>query len=297
MGDEVGDLRFFVRLVAAGGLSAAARDLGSSPAAMSRRLAALEARLGVRLVQRTTRSFDLTAEGSLFHERCLRIVDEIDEAEAEAAAGGVTPRGLLRIGVPLEIGRRRIAPLVADFVALHPKVEAHLMLSDAVLDVVSDALDVVLYIGTPTEQGVITSKILSSDLVVCASPAYLARHGTPAVPRDILDHDCIRLVRGRRVLDTWTFVVDGVSQELRIAGSLSSTSAEVVHDWALAGRGVALKAQWDVAEDLEAGRLVRILAPYRRAEITLSAVYLARQHLAPRIRLFLDFIRTHLRQA
>lgn len=295
MADEIGDLRFFVRLAGAGSLSAVARALNSSPAAMSRRLAALETRLGVRLVHRTTRSFDLTPEGSLFHERCLRIVEEIDEAEAEAAAGGVVPRGLLRIGVPLEIGRRRIAPLVADFVALYPKVEVHLMLSDAILDVVGDALDVVLYIGTPTEQGLITSKILSSDLLVCAAPDYLARRGTPREPRDILEHDCIRLVRGRRIVDLWTFLIDGKPQDLRVSGSLTSTSAEVVHDWALAGKGVALKAYWDVAEDLASGRLVRLLTPYRRGEITLSAVYLARQHLAPRVRLFLDFIRTHLR--
>jgi DNA-binding transcriptional LysR family regulator len=295
MADDVGDLRFFVRLAGAGSLSAVARALNSSPAAMSRRLAALETRLGVRLVHRTTRSFDLTPEGSLFHERCLRIVEEIDEAEAEAAAGGVVPRGLLRIGVPLEIGRRRIAPLVADFVALYPKVEVHLMLSDAILDVVGDALDVVLYIGTPTEQGLITSKILSSDLLVCAAPDYLARRGTPREPRDILEHDCIRLVRGRRIVDLWTFLIDGKPQDLRVSGSLTSTSAEVVHDWALAGKGVALKAYWDVAEDLASGRLVRLLTPYRRGEITLSAVYLARQHLAPRVRLFLDFIRTHLR--
>ena len=294
MADEISDLRFFVRVVAAGGLSAVARVLDGSPAAMSRRLAALEARLGVRLVARTTRSFDLTAEGSLFHERCLRIVEEIDEAEAEAAAGGIVPRGLLRIGVPLEIGRRRIAPLVADFVALHPKVEVHLMLSDAVLEVVGDALDIVLYIDTPPEQGLITTKILSGDLLVCASPAYLERNGTPQAPREILQHDCIRLVRGRRVIDNWTFLIDGAPHDLRVSGRLSSTSAEVVHDWALAGRGIALKAFWDVAEDLEAGRLVRLLANHREAQITLNAVYLGRQHLAPRVRLFLDFIRAHL---
>ncbi len=295
MADEISDLRFFTRLVAAGSLSAAARAIDGSPAAMSRRLAALEARLGVRLASRTTRSFDLTAEGGLFHERCLRIVEEIDEAEAEAAAGGIVPRGLLRIGVPLEIGRRRIAPLLSDFVALHPKVEAHLMLSDAILDVVGDSLDVVLYIGTPPEQGLIATKILSSDLVVCAAPAYLERRGTPRVPHDILAHDCIRLVRGRRVLDSWTFLIDGAPRELRVTGQLSSTSAEVVHDWTLAGMGVSLKAYWDVADDLETGALVRLLIPYRQAQITLNAVYLGRQHLAPRARLFLDFIRASLR--
>ena len=169
------------------------------------------------------------------------------------------------------------------------------MLSDAILDVVGDSLDVVLYIGTPPEQGLIATKILSSDLLLCASPAYLERHGTPRVPHDVLAHECIRLVRGRRVVDIWTFLIDGVPHDLHVSGQLSSTSAEVVHDWTLAGRGIALKAHWDVAEDLESGRLVRLLAPFRQAEITLSAVYLGRAHLAPRVRLFLDFVRSRLR--
>ena len=295
MADEISDLRFFTHLVAAGSLSAAGRVLKASPAAMSRRLGVLEQRLGVRLVARTTRTFELTAEGSLFHERCLRIVAEVDEAEAEASSGNMVPRGPLRIGVPLEIGRRRFAPLVAEFVALYPKVEAHLVLSDAILHVVEDRLDVSLSVGMPPEQGVVTTKILSSDLVICAAPAYLAAHGAPRVPADVLDHNCLRFVRGHLMLDTWSFEVDGAPLDLRIHGNLSTTSAEVVHDWVLAGRGLARKPLWDVQGDLDAGRLVSCLDAYRHREIVLYAVYLERRHLPPRVRLFIDFVRERLR--
>ena len=147
MSDEISDLRLFARLVGAGSLSATARALNSSPAAMSRRLASLEERLGVRLIARTSRRFDLTEEGSLLYERCVKILAEIDEAEAEASVKGRAPHGLLRIGAPSEFGRRRIAPLIARFTDLHEKVKVHLTLSDAGVDLVESGLDVVLQIG------------------------------------------------------------------------------------------------------------------------------------------------------
>lgn len=295
MADEISDLRFFTYLAAAGSLSAAARSHSASPAAMSRRLALLEARLGVRLVARTTRSFELTAEGALFNERCQRIIAEIDEAEAEASEGGAVPRGPLRIGVPLEIGRRRFAPLVAAFVDLYPKVEAHLILSDATFEIAEDRLDVALRAGMPPEQGLVATRVLSSNLVICASPSYLARHGMPQKPADIQNHNCIRFVRGTRYIDSWQFQVDGAPLDLRIHGNLSTTSAEVVHDWALAGKGIAMKPLWDVQGDLDAGRLVQCLEAYRHVEITLYAVFLGRRHLPPRLRLFIDFIKERLR--
>ena len=294
MADEISELRFFVLVAAAGSLSAAGRQLDSSPAAMSRRLAALEGRLGVRLVSRTTRSFELTAEGNLFHERCLRIIAEIDEAEAEAAAGNTNPSGPLRVGVPLEIGRRRFAPLIADFVGLYPNVEATLVLSDAGLDVVDDHLDVSLCVGLPTDQDLVATKILSSDLVICAAPDYLQRHGAPVHPRDVLAHNCIRFVRGYRHLDRWSFKVEGERQELRIRGNLITTSAEVVHDWALSGRGLARKPLWDVQGDIDSGRLVECLTAFRDAELTLYAVHVQRRYLAPRVRLFIEFIKASL---
>ena len=294
MSDEISDLRLFARLVSAGSLSAAARELNSSPAAMSRRLAGLEERLGVRLVARTSRRFDLTEEGGLLHERCVKILADIDEAEAEAAAKGRTPQGSLRIGAPSEFGRRRIAPLISRFTDLHQKVSVHLALSDAWVDMMESGLDVVLRLGLPSEGDVIAAKLLGSRRIVCAAPAYLARHGVPQTPDDLAAHDCIRLVRGRWVFDNWVFRDGQGRREVRVSGTLTTGSGEVMHDWAVAGKGLALKAMWDVQEDIAAGRLVECLAEYWCDEIELYAVYLSRKHLPPRIRVFLDFIRAAL---
>ena len=288
--DEVAELQLFVEIVKAGNLSAAARALNSSPAAMSRGLRNLESRLGVRLVTRTSRSFELTEEGRLFYERCTRIVSDIAEAEAEASSKGSTVRGILRIGAPMELGRRVIAPLITDFRQKFPDVQVHLMLSDAGLDVIDDGLDIALRIGLPADSSVIAKKILSARRIVCASPAYFEEHGVPAKPDDLLHHDCIRLVRGRRVMDTWIFQDQGRPFEVIVNGTLSTTSGEVVHDWVRAGKGIALKAAWDLQPELAAGTIVQCLSEFWCDEIDLFAICANRRHLSPRIRAFLNFV-------
>jgi DNA-binding transcriptional LysR family regulator len=288
--DEVADLQLFVEIVRAGNLSAAARALNSSPAAMSRGLTALESRLGVRLVTRTSRSFELTEEGQLFYERCVRIVADIAEAEAEASSKAAAIKGMLRIGAPLELGRRLVAPLITEFRQQFPEVQVHLVLSDAGLDVIDDGLDVALRVGLPPDSSVIARKVLTAKRIVCASPAYFKQHGTPAKPADLLQHDCIRLVRGRRVMDAWVFQEQGKRFEVVVNGTLSTTSGEVVHDWVRAGKGIALKADWDLQPELRDGSIVPCLSDYWCDEINLFALSANRQHLSPRIRAFLKFI-------
>ena len=290
MADEVAELQLFVQIVNAGNLSAAARALNSSPAAMSRGLGALESRLGVRLVTRTSRSFELTEEGQLFYERCARIVADIAEAEAEASSKGDAVKGMLRVGAPMELGRRMIAPIITDFRQRFPEVQVHLMLSDAGLDVIDDGLDVALRIGLPADSSVIAKKILSAKRIVCASPSYLRKHGVPEKPSDLLQHDCIRLVRGRRVMDTWLFQDQGKRFEVIVNGTLSTTSGEVVHDWVRAGKGIALKAAWDLQPEIAAGTIIQCLSEFWCDEIDLFAICANRQHLSPRIRAFLDFV-------
>jgi len=288
--DEVAELQLFVQIVKAGNLSAAARALNSSPAAMSRGLSALESRLGVRLVTRTSRSFELTEEGQLFYERCAQIVTDVAEAEAEASSKGAAVKGMLRVGAPMELGRRLIAPLITDFRSEFPDVQVHLMLSDAGLDVIDDGLDVALRVGLPADSSVIAKKVLSAKRIVCASPAYFKKHCTPVKPRDLLEHDCIRLVRGRRMVDTWLFQDQGKRFEVTVNGTLSTTSGEVVHDWVRAGKGIALKAAWDLQPELAAGAIVQCLTEYWCDEIDLFAICANRQHQSPRIRAFLDFL-------
>jgi DNA-binding transcriptional LysR family regulator len=216
----------------------------------------------VRLVTRTSRTFELTEEGHLFYERCERIVAEIAEAEAEASSQGKTVKGKLRIGAPMEIGRRLMAPLVAGFVEKYPGIQIYLNLSDSGLDVIDDGLDIALRVGLPADASVIARKILSTRRIVCASPSYLARQGVPRRPEDPRQHDCIRLVRGRRVMDAWSFQEGGKRFDLTVSGCLTTTGGEVVHNWVRAGRGISLKAVWDVQPDLEAGTIVECLQDF-----------------------------------
>jgi DNA-binding transcriptional LysR family regulator len=293
MPDEINDMRAVAQMIDAGSLSAAARLADASPAAMSRRLAALEKRLGVRLVMRTSRRFELTVEGAQFHERVLSILAAIGDAEAEVSAQSQTPRGLLCVGAPSEIGRKQIAPVITAFCARHPDVEVRLVLSDIGLDVIDDNLDIALRIGLPPDTGVVARKLLSSRRIVVASPDYLARHGTPRTPADLASHDCIRLVRGQRVFDRWRFLDDGRPRDITVNGRLSTASGEVLHDWVRAGHGLALKALWDIEDDLQSGALVECLADYHCDAIDLYAVFASRRHLSPRVRVFLDFIAAH----
>jgi DNA-binding transcriptional LysR family regulator len=288
--DEMSEIRLFVRMVAAGSLSETARRLNSSLPAMSRRLAGLEKRLGVRLVDRSTRRFTLTEEGNRYHERAVNILADLDEAEAEISAKVASPRGHIRVGAPLEIGRRRFAPLIAEFSKKYPRITIELSLNDAPIDVIGDDLDIGVHVDQRTPGNIITRKIISGRRVVIASPDYLAKHGTPAKPDDLLAHECICLVRGRHIFDRWTFSEAGKMREVQVRGMLMSDNAEVVHEWALMGCGITLKTLWDIEGDLKAGRLVEVLAPYSASEANLYVFYPSRSHLPPRVRIFIDFL-------
>jgi DNA-binding transcriptional LysR family regulator len=288
--DAIGDVELFRAIVEAGGISACALAIDSSPPAVSRRLSALEARLGVRLAERSARRFRLTDEGALYYEHCRSILTNLRDAEAEVSARGTTARGLLKVGAPMELGRRRIAPLLADFAARHPGLEAHLVLSDAGLEVGEDGLDVALRIDRPDDQAVMTRKIAVTKRVLCAARAYLAARGMPQRPEDLLGHECLRLARRHRLLDRWRFRAENGFEEIKVSGHLSSASGDVLHGWALEGRGISLEALWDVEEDLEAGRLVECLADYACDNIELFATFPPGHPVPPRIRLFVDFM-------
>jgi DNA-binding transcriptional LysR family regulator len=290
LADGVGDIELFHAIVEAGGISAGALALGSSPPAVSRRLSALEARLGVRLAERSARRFRLTDEGALYYEHCRNILANLRDAEAEVSARGASARGLLKVGAPMELGRRRIAPLLAEFAARHPALEVHLVLSDVGLEVGEDGLDIALRIDRPDDPAVIARKIASTRRVLCAAPAYLALRGRPRRPADLAGHECLRLARRHRLFDRWRFHSGSGLEEIRVGGHLSSASGDVLHAWALEGRGLSLEAHWDVAEDLQAGRLIECLADCQLDPIELFAAFLPGQPLPLRVRLFVDFM-------
>lgn len=289
--DGIGDLELFHAIVEAGGISAAALALGSSPPAVSRRLSGLETRLGVRLADRNARRFRLTGEGALYYEHARSILAELRNAEAEVSARGTTARGLLKVSAPMELGRRRIAPLLMEFAAQHPALELHLVLSDAGLEVGQDGLDVALRVDRPEDPAIIARRVASTRRVLCAAPPYFAARGTPLAPADLANHECLRLARRHRLLDSWHFRHENGGEEIiKVGGHFSSSSGDVLHSWALEGRGISLEALWDVAEDLQAGRLVECLTEYPCDSIDLFATFPPGQPVPPRIRLFVDFI-------
>ena len=291
MANDISELRLFSAIVEAGSLSESAKRMNISVAAISRSLAALERRLNVRLLTRTSRRFELTAEGALLHGHAVDILRALDEAEAEVSAKSDAPRGLLCVGAPSELGRKKIAPLIEQFSARFPTMEVRLVLSDIGFDVIDDQLDVALRIGLPTaDTGVVARKLMESRRVVCVAPSYARLHGVPQTPEALQDHDCLRLVRGHRVFDRWRFQRDGAFVDIDVKGRLSTASGEVLHDWALAGRGVALKALWDIEQDLQSGALIACLAAYNCDLIDLYAVYVRQRYPSPRLRVFLDFL-------
>jgi len=288
--DAISDFALFRAIVEAKGISAAAFALQSSPAAVSRRLTALETKLGVRLAERSSRRFRLTDEGLLLYERSRYILEQVRDVEAEVASRGGAARGMLKVGAPTDFGRRHIAPPLALFTAHHPGFEAHLVLSDVGLEVEADDCDLVQRYGLPNDPGMIARKIATTSRLLCASPSYLARRGTPHSPDDLGGHSCLRLARRHQLLDRWGFTRDGTNYEVKVGGPLSSADGAVLYEWALSGEGISSEAFWDVADDLAAGRLVQVMSDYRSPAIELYAVFAPGKPVPPRIRLFVDHL-------
>jgi len=288
MADGLQEITVFARIVGTGSLSAAARDLGMSPALVSRRLAALEGRLGVRLINRTTRSLHLTDEGAAYYETCTRLLAEIEEADAAVSAGRADPRGILRVALPASFGNQHVAPLVPRFAARYPDVQIALSLSDRNVNVVEEGFDLAVRIADLADSSLAARKLAPNRRVVCASPAYLRRHGAPRTPQDLAKHNCL----ATDFAMNWDYrAPDGKSGSVRIAGRYACDNWEVLREWALAGLGIALKSTWDVRRHLEDGSLVSLLPGYTFAsDVAIYAVYPHRRHLPAKTRAFIEFL-------
>lgn len=289
MADALQEMAVFAKVVAAGSLSAAARELGSSPALISRRLAALESRLGVRLVNRTTRTLNLTVEGSRYYEACTRVLADIQEADAEVAAGRVEPRGALKVALPASFGHQHVAPLVPRFAERYPKVQLALSLSDRSVNVMDEGFDVAVCIADLRDSSLAARRLAPNRRIVCASPAYLAAHGTPRTPEDLAKHNCLVV---SDFTANWEYKTrDGRSTSVRVQGRYACDNWEVLRQWALAGLGVALKSTWDVYRQLEDGSLVAVLPDYVfHSEVAIYAVYPHRRFLPAKTRVFIEFL-------
>jgi DNA-binding transcriptional LysR family regulator len=294
---DLTDAALFTHAVALGSLSAAGRDLDFSPAVASKRLARLEAELGVRLLQRSSRQLRLTEEGAAFHERCVAILAEVEEARAEAAAGGAGPRGVLRVTATTAFGRHQVSPCAMAFVREHPAVRVELNLDDAVVDMLAGGYDLAVRIGPMEDSRLISRRVAPNHRVVCASPEYLKRRGIPRVPEDLLNHDCLTLYTSGSPLQTWTLGRGRQARAIRVRGPLAADNGEILVDWALAGAGLAFKSIWDIDEELTSGRLVTVLDEYVPESYDIHLVYPSRQFLPAKTRHFIDALTAQLDHA
>ncbi|NMG70352.1 LysR family transcriptional regulator [Parazoarcus communis] len=286
--DQLKQLESFVSVAQRGSLSAAARAAGITPAVVGRRLDALEQRLGVKLLVRTTRSISLTFEGSAFLEDCQRVLNDLSNAEAAVSLGGVKPSGHLRISAPAGFGRRHVAPLVRDFLAANPEVSCSLDLSDRLVDLANEGLDCAVRIGELADSSLVSVRLAENRRVVVASPDYLARHGVPETPDDLEQHVCLSLGPQRG----WQFsAADGSQIIVKVGGRLECNDGAVLHEWALAGQGLAWRSRWEVDADLRAGRLVSVLDAHAAAPNGIYAVFPHRRNLALRVRAFIDHLK------
>ncbi|HZY15588.1 MAG TPA: LysR family transcriptional regulator [Ramlibacter sp.] len=314
--DKLKQLESFVSVATRGSLTAAARAEGVAPAIMGRRLDALEERLGVKLLVRTTRRITLTHEGSAFLEDCQRLLADLANAEASVSAGGVKASGHLRITAPAGFGRRHVAPLVPRFRALHTEVTISLNLSDRVVDVPGEGFDCAVRVGDFPDSSLVAVRLADNRRLCVATPEYLRRQGTPQHPDDLLKFDCLTLSSDASQTRGWAFSLPRESPRaergsalareaapaerdivhFKPAGPLNCSDGQVLHDWCLQGWGIAWRSTWEVEQEIAEGRLVEVLAGFAAPPNGIYAVFPQRKHLPLRVRLWIDFLKHHYAQ-
>ncbi|MBL0718655.1 LysR family transcriptional regulator [Piscinibacter sp. Jin2] len=289
--DRLKQLESFVGVATKGSLTQTAAEEGVAPAVVGRRIDALEERLGVKLLVRTTRRITLTHEGSAFLEDCQRLLGELANAEASVSAGGVKASGHLRVTAPAGFGRRHVAPLVPRFAELHPDVTVSLNLADRIVDIVHERYDCAVRVGDLPDSSLVSVRLADNRRVCVATPGYLQRHGRPQQPEDLARHDCLTLTSEASQIRGWAFTVDGEVVRLKPSGRLDCSDGQVLHDWCLEGRGIAWRSRWEVEADLAAGTLQSLLDDYAAPPSGIYAVFPQRKHLPLRVRLWIDYLK------
>ena len=288
--DRAGEMTAFVRAVETGGFSAAAREMGLTPSALSKLVTRLEDRLGARLLHRTTRRLQLTAEGEAFYARARPILTAMDEAEAEVTQAGASPRGLLRLHCGSTFGMHQLAPAIPRFLERHPAVEIDITISDQPLGAMEEAMDLAIRIGPLDESSLVARRICNLERVICASPAYLQRCGTPRTPDDLQQHNCL-WITSLPALRRWPFDTDDGIRVVHVGGNVAANNAETILQLALAGVGVTRLSDVVVAEAIRRGTLVQILTDWHHVEpVPLFATYPSGRNLSPKVRAMVDFL-------
>ncbi|MBI1210379.1 MAG: LysR family transcriptional regulator [Alphaproteobacteria bacterium] len=292
--DDLNLLRCFARIVALGSMSAAAKDLGVSLAVVSKRLRTLERNTRTRLINRTTRRLSPTDDGRKLYEHAERILAALAEAETHLASGADEPRGLLRVSAPISFGRVHLVPLAADLVQRYPHLDVELKLTDRVIDLVEERIDIAVRIGEPRDSSALFRKLVDNERVLVASPAYLKNFGRPRQPSDLHGH---RFIRYDDSLTPWLLVgPNGRKVQAETPCRLRADSGDAVTDWALAGQGIAFKSDVDVVHELSKGRLERVLPEWRSPPTPVHALIAASQYVPLKVRTFIDALVAKLRE-
>jgi len=293
-GFQPAELGFIVALASAGSLSGAARELGITTSAVSKRLALIEARVGVPLVNRTTRRMSMTPEGDVLLEHARRILGEIADLDQLLTSSQGVPKGQLRVNATLGFGRLHVAPAISQYVLRYPEVDVQLQLSVDPPALTDDQFDVCIRFGAPVDTRVIARRLASNRRLLCASPKYLARHGEPKTPGDLRKHNCISIRQGDEAYGLWRLYAgreaERDAQAVKVRGNLTTNDGEIAVNWALEGHGILLRAGWDIERYLDSGRLVEVLPGYKTPDADIYAVYAPRHQLSARIRTFVDFL-------
>lgn len=281
------DLEIFAKVAAAGNMSAAGRDMGLSPAVVSKRISHMEERLGARLFQRTTRQLKLTETGEGFYERIVTILQDIEEAEAFVSQLNVKANGTLRITAPTAFSRLHVAPHLASFMRQHPDLTVEMHLTDTIVDIVGEGMDLAIRVAELDDSSLVARKLAPCKALICASPEYLERYGTPKSLSDLSKHNC--LATGYTQL--WRLEGPEGQANIKVSANLRSNSSDIVHEAVLSGVGLALRSTWEISEDLKAGRLTVVLPEYHETSgMAVYAVYPCRQFVPAKLRFFVDFL-------
>ena len=304
--DKLKAFESFVSVAQKGSLTAAANAEGVAPAIMGRRLDSLEAHLGVKLLVRTTRRITLTHEGTAFLEDCQRLLADVANAEASVSAGGLKASGHLRLTAPAGFGRRHVAPLVPLFHQMHPDVTVSLNLSDRVVDLAAEGFDCAVRVGDLPDSSLVSVRMADNRRLCVATPEFLKRFGTPQVPSDLMRFHCLTLSSDASQTRGWAFRMPLTDQgevqtqeviHLRPSGPMDCSDGQVLHDWCLAGHGIAWRSTWEVASEISNGTLVSVLDDFAAPPNGIYAVFPQRKHLPLRLRLWIDFLKDHYGRA
>lgn len=289
--DKFKQLESFVAIATLGSLTAAARAEGVAPAMMGRRLSALEARLGVKLLLRSTRRLSLTSEGTALLEEAQRILRDLSDTEARITQGSVKPGGHLRISAPAGFGRRHVAPLLPEFIAAYPDVTVTLDLSDRLVDLIEERYDCAIRIGELDDSQIVGLRLADNKRVIVAAPSYLHRYGAPASPGDLARHNCLSFGTQGNQSRGWLLSEGGQVRAMRVKGNLACSDGSILHQWTLAGIGLSWRSLWEVRDDVANGRLVTVLDDYAAPANGIFAMLPERKHLPLRVRLFVDMLK------